>query len=102
MSSDYSKQLIPQKLISNTFKMVFKNKTFKYAIELDPVPEKDSLRIIGKCLRANKETIYEHFGKSYIFINNSIYSQNTTSNLELTVTYDEVDYSVKSKNFYKL
>lgn len=97
MTSEYSKQLIPQKLMSNTFKIQFKNKTFKYSVELDPVPEKDSLRIIGKSLRANKEKIYENFGKSYIFINNSIYSQNTTSNMDLKVTYDEIEYSVRSK-----
>lgn len=96
MSSDISKSLIPQKLMTNAFTIIFNKKTFKYAIELDPVPEKDSLRIIGKCLRANKETIYEQFGNSYIFINHAIYSQNATDNLELTVTYDEVDYSVKS------
>lgn len=98
MSFDFSKAMVKQKLTTNAFTIMFNKKTFKYAVELDPVPEKDSLRIIGKCLRANKENIYEQFGSSYIFINHAIYSQNATDNLELKVTYDEVEYSVKSNN----
>jgi hypothetical protein len=96
MSSRNSTALVPQKLLSNTFTMNFKKKTFKYSIELDPVPEKDSLRIIGKCLRTNRETIYEKYGNSYIFINNAIYSPNASDNLDLKVTYDDVEYAVKS------
>lgn len=96
MSSNISKALVPQKLLSNTFTMTFKQKTFKYSIEVDPVPEKDSLRIIGKCLRTNRETIYEKYGNSYIFINNAIYSPNASDNLDLKITYDDIEYAIKS------
>jgi hypothetical protein len=75
----------------------FKNKTFKNSIELDPISEKDSLRIIKKCLGKHKEIIHEKFGKNYIFFSNAIYTPNACDNLDLKVTYDDVEYTVKSK-----
>lgn len=83
-------------LISNMFEIKFSAKTFKYSVELSPDATSENISIISQGLKKFSSELREKFGRSYIFVNNAIYSVNVCDNLILEINVNEVDYTIRS------
>ena len=91
----------PTQVLSNFFKVDFKEKIFKYNIEIEgpevitPVMHVEiSKKYICKT-KENRLLISEHLGENFLFLNGSLYSSNIMGQpLELIIT-DEVNYKIK-------